>query len=156
MNTRPLPPPIKPRALKRAKSGFGYETTDGRYEVTPAYAPSLRGGSVSRPSDWIVTDRTTSRSRSYPDLAMVRELYCAPGGKVPWLVCDMDDGVLRVEPTRAAAAEWRTYFDDGLFLVRADRARASGWDPEQQPLYPYPGDPFEQVDRPAPKTEETT
>lgn len=35
-----------------------WESSDGRWEISPAYEPSLRGGSVSRPSHWIAKDRT--------------------------------------------------------------------------------------------------
>lgn len=35
-----------------------WESSDKRWEISPAYEPSLRGGSVSRPSHWIAKDRT--------------------------------------------------------------------------------------------------
>jgi hypothetical protein len=184
MSTRKLPEPIKPRTLKRARDGYGYITTDGRYEVTPAYSPTLQRGSAARPSFWVVKDTTgVQKAREYGDLRTVRELYCAPGGRVPWLVCDMDDGVMRVEPTRAAAVEWAssyacaplrerhhgkgsTCYDyvfghpgedstTSVFVMRADHASRHGFDPVQQPLHPFPDDPFEQVDRPAPTPEES-
>ncbi|MEU6362190.1 hypothetical protein [Streptomyces albidoflavus] len=152
MNTRPLPPPIKPRVLKKAKTFDGYVTSDGRYEARPA-----RYGTNRRVRFWEVTEPgkvppsgPAPDPRLFPSLEELRRALCAPGGKIPWLVCDMDDGVLRVEPTRAAAAEWRTYFDDDLFVVRADRAESQGWDPLQRPYYPHPDDPFERVDIPAP------
>ncbi|MER6092527.1 hypothetical protein [Streptomyces bluensis] len=47
----------QPRTLRRDSLGYGYVTSDGRYEVTPAYSPTHLGGSASRPSYWILTDR---------------------------------------------------------------------------------------------------
>lgn len=91
-----------------------------------------------------------------------------------WAVCDVDDGILRVEPTRRAAVRWLTFHcggevlaryaygpgnyeytvglrgEDGSgggFVVRADRLAASGWDPDQTPLYPLVDDPHEWVER---------
>lgn len=96
---------------------------------------------------------------------------------IPWLVCDMDEGVLRREPTRKAALRWsmnhlcasrvleryaygRGSYDyllgdgggdsaGGVSIVRADVAARSGWKPDQAALYPVAGDPFEEVARPA-------
>lgn len=168
-----LPPPIKPRTLKRAREFDGYVTSDGRYEVRPA-----RFGSDGRVRFWMVKDTTDCSMPAdgdvHPSLEWVRQIYCAPGGKVPWLVADMDDGILRVEPTRKAAVAWaashacaplreRSHYgscydytfghpdEDAntcVFIMRADNAHWHGFDPVQQPLYPYPGDPHEQVDRP--------
>jgi hypothetical protein len=90
-----------------------------------------------------------------------------------WLVCDMDDGLLRREPTRKKAVDWfkshsdaakvterHAYGpgsyeyrvgepDDGasVFIVREDRAAAGMWDLTQAPLYPLADDPHEMVDR---------
>lgn len=91
-----------------------------------------------------------------------------------WTVCDVDDGILRVESTRRAAVRWLTFHcggevlaryaygpgkfeytiglpgEDGTgggFVVRADRLAASGWDPDQAPLYPLADDPHELVER---------
>ena len=47
----------KPRTLRRDNLGYGYVTSDGRYEITPAYSPTHLGGSASRPSYWILKDR---------------------------------------------------------------------------------------------------
>ncbi|MFJ9378978.1 hypothetical protein [Streptomyces sp. NPDC101455] len=155
MEPRKLPPPIKPRKLMRRRNptfGFDYFTSDGRYEITPQYADNRYGGRTARIDRWAVRDlKATDRdgnTRYHPLLVDVRLYYCAPGGNVPFLVCGMDEGVMRVEPTRSAAAHWRTYFDDDLTIVRADRARFQGWDPVQQPAYPFPDEPFEYVERP--------
>ncbi|MFL4947523.1 hypothetical protein ACJ6WE_09135 [Streptomyces sp. MMS24-I31] len=53
------PKKVKPRTLRRDSIGFGYETSDGRYEVIPAYTPSCTslGGRTHRPSYWILKDR---------------------------------------------------------------------------------------------------
>ncbi|WP_254427624.1 hypothetical protein [Mycolicibacterium conceptionense] len=93
---------------------------------------------------------------------------------IAWAVCDVDDGILRVEPTRRAAVRWLTFHcggevlmryaygpgkfeytvglrgeDDpgGGFVVRTDRLAASGWDSSQPPLYPFADDPHERVER---------
>lgn len=187
MSDRRLPEPIKPRALRRRKNpihGFDYFTSDGRYEVYPLYKDRRYGGRSNVVDSWGIRDLRDNkqRARYYPRLEDIREYYCAPGGKVPWLVHDMDEGVLRVEPTRQAAVAWasllaeaarvkeRHQYGDGRYeyvladsdgdvcgnylIVRADVAHLGGIDPVQQPLYPFPDDPFEQVDRPAPKVEE--
>ncbi|MEV8344491.1 hypothetical protein [Streptomyces niveus] len=175
--TRALPPAIKPRTLRRAHDGYGYVTTDDRYTVTPVYAPTLQRGSASRPTDWIVKDRTgVQEPCSYGLLSRVREFLCAPGGKVPWLVCDMDEGVMRVEPSMRAAVAWAASLacapvrerrsssggdvydyvfghpgEDGntcVFIMRADAAHRHGFDPVQQPQYPFPDAPDERVRRP--------
>lgn len=46
--------------MKWAKNPYtgDWESSDRRWEISPAYEPSLRGGSVSRPSHWIVKDKT--------------------------------------------------------------------------------------------------
>lgn len=87
----------------------------------------------------------------------------------------MDDGILRIEPTRRAAVRWlclllggtvRARYSYGpgsfeyvvgaagedhcsAFVVRGDRvaAGAGGWDPQQVPLYPLGDDEFERVGR---------
>lgn len=89
------------------------------------------------------------------------------GGR--WLVLDMDDGVLRREPSRRAAVAWFQGFtltdtvrerhqygpgayeyivgvaggdpeeNRGAFIERVDAARRGGWDVDQQPLYPHDG-----------------
>ena len=92
-----------------------------------------------------------------------------------WVVCDMDDGILRIEPTRRAAVRWLCLLFGGTvrarysygpgsfeyvvgaddedhssaFVVRGDRVAAAdgGWDPQQVPLYPLADDEFERVDR---------
>ncbi|GBQ04364.1 hypothetical protein SSP531S_58580 [Streptomyces spongiicola] len=176
-SARELPPPIKPRTLRRSRDAYGYVTSDGRYRVTPAYAPTLQRGSASRPTDWIVKDLTgAEESRSYGLLSLVRKYLCAPGGKVPWLVCDMDEGVMRVESSMRAAAAWASSYacapvrerrsypggdcydyvfgfpgeDDNtcVFIMRADVAHRHGFNPVQQPRYPYPAAPDERVRRP--------
>lgn len=174
MNTspgRPLPPPIKPRALKRSHYDT-YVTTDGRYRFDPQYRGMALIGYTAE--DLHNPGRYRGIGGVHP-LRYWRELLCSPSGKVPWVVCDVDDGVLRVEPTRAAAVEWARSFADaagvkerhqygegryeyvfadsdgdicgGVNIVRADVAHASGIDPLQQPLYPFPDEPFERVER---------
>lgn len=177
MNTRPLPPPIRPRALTAAPGIGGYTTTDGRYELRPH-----RYGTPGRVRMWSALDLRGqfpggAAAQIFRTLDDFRAGYCAPGGAVPWLVADPDHGVMRVEPTRRDAAAWgerhccaqvRTYFhapgssiyeylfadpgDDpqALYVLRADHAHLHGWDPVQQPLYPYPDAPHEEADRPAP------
>lgn len=56
---QPDHPLRKPRTLRRDSIGYGYETSDGRYEVIPAYTPSCTslGGRTRRPSYWILKDR---------------------------------------------------------------------------------------------------
>jgi len=41
---------------KNTRTG-DWESSNGRWEISPAYEPSIRGGSVSRPSHWIGKDR---------------------------------------------------------------------------------------------------
>lgn len=93
---------------------------------------------------------------------------------IPWLVCDMDNGVLRSEPTRRAARQWcldhaladrvrqRHYYGnhcydyvvgtadpyegDDFFVGRADQVARHGYDPQQPPRYPDPDRPHEPVD----------
>jgi len=90
-----------------------------------------------------------------------------------WFVCDMDEGVLRIEPTRRAAVEWcRTHsggkvirryaygpgyysyligydredHNGGLSIVREDCLRWYGLDTppgEIKPLYPYVDEPLD-------------
>ncbi|MFI1532135.1 hypothetical protein [Streptomyces griseus] len=171
----PLPAPIRPRVLVRSRDGFGYVTSDGRYRIRPVYAPTLQRGSAARPTDWIVAD-TTGKEASWSRLELrdVREALCAPGG-IPWLVCGMDEGVLRVEPSMRAAVRWarsnagapvrsRSASPGGgsydyvlghrgedtvtsVFVMRADVAHRHGFDPVQQPRFPYPDDPHEMVRR---------
>ncbi|MFF8786725.1 hypothetical protein [Streptomyces sp. NPDC015125] len=118
--------------------------------------------------------------RYYPRLDDIRHLYCAPGRRVPWLVCDMDDGVVRVEPSRAEAAAWcrthcgedRVRFEHGkgstayeyffgprgdetsFFILKADHAHQHGFNPQQRPLHPFSDDPHHKVDRPRSRQEE--
>lgn len=52
------PAAAKPRTLRRDDIGFGYVTSDGRYEVYPAYTPPCfsLGGTTRRPSYWLLKD----------------------------------------------------------------------------------------------------
>ena len=91
-----------------------------------------------------------------------------------WLVCDMDQGVLRCEPTRRAALAWamrlaghsRVYSRDSYghggaygyttgtddpddsrcywFIERPYRARRGGFAGLGRPLYPYPDRAYDQ------------
>jgi hypothetical protein len=183
-DTHRLPPPIKPRTLVRRKTygGFDYTTSDGRYEISPQYAENRLGGYTPRIERYRVLDTTTNKSAYWPRLEDVRWLYCTPIAKMPWLVYDVDDGVLRVEPSRQAAVDWASSFADAakimerheystghyeyvfadsdgdicgnFIIVRADVAHVAHIDAVQPPVYPFPDDPFEEVDRPEPKAEE--
>lgn len=91
-----------------------------------------------------------------------------------WAVFDMDDGILRLEPTRRAAVRWLTSSGAGqilarhsygpgdfeyvigrraeeavaaFFVLRSDLLHRSGWDPGQIPLYPVADDPYERIER---------
>jgi hypothetical protein len=185
VSDRKLPEPIKPRTLLRRKNpifGYDYVTSDGRYEATAQYADNRGGGYTPRVSQYSVLDTHTGETSYVPRLDDVRLYYCTPINEMPWLVHDVDDGVLRVAPTRQAAVEWasslaeaskvleRHQYGTGRYeyvftdsdgdicgnygIVRADVAHLAGFDATQQPLYPFPDDPFEMVDRPAPKAEE--
>ncbi|MFD7835677.1 hypothetical protein [Streptomyces sp. NPDC059761] len=173
MNDRPRPRTIRPRALKRATAFDGYITSDGRYEARPA-----RFGTDGRVRFWNVTDLRNppadGKPAHYTDLKQIRTQLCAPNNKVPWLVCDMDQGVLRVGLTRNEVVSWAAihfdagtyrfeagsscyeyFFEDGdggtsVFVVKADSAHLHGFNPEQQPLFPFPDDPYEEVARPEP------
>lgn len=50
-----------------------YRTDDGRFVIQPAYEPSLRGGSVTRPSYWCWHDNLTGQHGTYRTLARLRE-----------------------------------------------------------------------------------
>jgi hypothetical protein len=93
-----------------------------------------------------------------------------------WYVCDMDDGVLRVEPSRRAAVEWwktdqdapnvieRFTYGPGYYgylvgpsaeeaasaaIVREDKLAVYGITTpatQIQPLYPYPDRPRDRRD----------
>jgi len=92
-----------------------------------------------------------------------------------WLVLDMDDGVLRREPTRADALEWWMHHSDApkvlerhtygpgtysyvvgydkednsgsIFIERSDRAPRGGWNIHQLPLYPSDKNPHVSIYR---------
>ncbi|WP_030247981.1 hypothetical protein [Streptomyces sp. NRRL S-455] len=141
-----------------------------------------RTGSVVRATDKTVRvacdDGTTAvlrradwSARAAGKSAQKTDLESTP----PWLVVSMDQGVLRAEPTSAAALNWfkrlhgcnrvrerRQYSEydyactlatDGEYapsagIVRADHVRAHGGDPDQTPLYPLADSPYEYVARP--------
>jgi hypothetical protein len=187
MSERKMPQPIKPRTLMRTRNpvhGHDYTTSDGRYEIYPIYKDRRYGGRTSAVDSWGIRDLHDNKAhpKYYPRLDDIRDYYCTPVNKMPWLVYDADEGVLRVEPTRQAAAAWASslaeatkvlerhrygsgayeyvFGDSGgdicgnFIIIRADLAHITHYDATQQPLYPFPDDPFEQVDRPAPKAEE--
>jgi hypothetical protein len=65
----------KLRTLRRDSLGYGYVTSDGRYEVIPAYSPTHMGGSASRPSYWILTDREGEcETRTELTLSRIRDI----------------------------------------------------------------------------------
>lgn len=183
-DTRKLPQPIKPRTLVRRPTygGNDYITSDRRYEVTPQFADHRNGGRTPRIEQYQVKDTTTGKTTYVPRLEDVRWIYCTPVNEMPWIVHDVDEGVLRVEPTRKAAIAWASslaeaskvlerhrygsgsyeyvFGDSGgdvcgnYIIVRADLAHIAQIDAVEQPMYPFPDDPFEMVDRPAPKVME--
>ncbi len=94
----------------------------------------------------------------------------------PWAAWDMDEGILRIEPTRKAALAWwmnlqghskvwarHTYGPgayeyktgyagdgedtSGVFIDRVDNLERAGLDPQQVPLYPTSGEPHTRVER---------
>ncbi|GAA1979312.1 hypothetical protein [Kitasatospora viridis] len=177
---RKLPPRIKPRALKRRKDSLGftyYRTSDGRYEITPMYAHRPRGGLTITIEQWRVEDlkNPKAENRFYGDLDTVRHLLCTRTREMPWVVGDMDQGILHVAASRKAARDWaedfacaplasRSHFEgstcwdyrfnhpgeDGgtdVYIMRADHAHLHGFDAEQEPFYPYPDDPHEEGPR---------
>ncbi|WP_428957862.1 hypothetical protein [Streptomyces sp. cg35] len=164
-----LPKPIKPRVLKKTHGEDGYRTTDGRYMVLPQ-----RYGVDRRVRFWKAIDLTVPRedprrSRDFVDLDAVRRTLCAPGNRVPWLVCDMDQGVMHVAESRRAAVAWAASHADApvrqrehakgstcydytfgfpgedsntcLFVMRADHAARHRFDPVQEPWFPYADHP---------------
>jgi hypothetical protein len=93
-----------------------------------------------------------------------------------WLAFHMDDGLLRTGPTRAALVKWyvgehcatasmvrRHKFRSGdyeyslhepgaergsnVWILTLERATRARFDTSQQPLYPYPDDPYKRVER---------
>ncbi|MFF7198273.1 hypothetical protein ACFZAM_31760 [Streptomyces sp. NPDC008079] len=166
-----LPPPIKPRRLLRDLLNGGYTTSDDRYHLTPYYDPNevIRGRGPRR---WDVVDTLSVEAPWVGTLDEFRTARCAPDG-VPWLVLDMDQGVVRAEPTRQAAVRWACHHHDGrvisrerrgegwydysigysssdcslVWIARADIAHRHGADAEQQPWYPYPDSPHEEGPR---------
>lgn len=96
--------------------------------------------------------------------------------KTDWLILDMDEGLLRVEPTRRDAVTWCTEQDGyvvrgrhcygpgayeygfwwkgnedsghGLFIERFDTVGPTGWmwAVEQGARYPHPDQPYKRID----------
>lgn len=65
----------KSRTLRRTKNTNGYVTSDGRYEVEPVYGSSIRGGDVSRPTEWCLKDRQGEYKPRYrPLLSDIRDV----------------------------------------------------------------------------------
>lgn len=162
-----LPEPIKPRTLKSDRTGrTDYVTNDGKYRISRyglySWNAERNYGTKTSP-DW----RLVMQMRG--TLEDVRREYCTPASRMPWLVCDMDEGVLRVAPTRKAARDWAELCagaplrsmnhakgstcweyafgfpgEDSntcFFVMRADNAHLHGCDAEQEPFYPYTDDP---------------
>lgn len=90
-----------------------------------------------------------------------------------WLVLDMDEGVLRREPTRRAAVDWMRGYSGGqvlwshrygpgayeytvgfpgeengfsAFVERTEHARVAGWPVDTEAMYPHADDPYEPRD----------
>jgi hypothetical protein len=173
VSERKPPEPIKPRRLLRRPNaiyGSDYFTSDGRYEVYPLYKDRPNGGRTNKVDQWVIKDlKDPEWTRYYPLLDDIRRYYCAPDGNVPWLVCDMDDGIVRAELSRAAIVEWACNHHMGkvisrtgdgnswyeyqigdsredstmVWICRADEIHWHGFDPVQEPWYPYPDDPHE-------------
>lgn len=62
------------RKYRRGQYDSSWYSQDGTIKVTPAYGPSLRGGSVTRPSYYCVTDAHGELMRTAFDLAQAREI----------------------------------------------------------------------------------
>lgn len=61
--------------LSRLTQSNGYQTQDWRYTVVPYFSPSIRGGSVTRPSGWQIIDhRGHYPTRDVRTLREAREL----------------------------------------------------------------------------------
>lgn len=189
MATTPkLPPPIRPRTLVADLDGYSWLTSDNRYRFTPMYRQHTLGGYSRKIEGWNVHKNTAWRPggteapqwviymQTTQTLADLRALYTTPASKMPYVVADMDDGILRTAHTRADAIAWaRTHLcaerlrpvggvrgktcweyedpDEGgsVFIMRADHAHLHGFDATQQPLYPHPHEPYRHVSRPAAK-----
>lgn len=92
-----------------------------------------------------------------------------------WFVVEMDRGVIRREPTKAAALAWAVgrafstnvlpgrrrqhdgfyeylvgpdrYECEQIWIARGDAAARQGFEITETPLYPYENDPYELVER---------
>lgn len=65
----------KRRTLQRAKWFNGYTTSNGRYEIIALYGLSIRGGSVTRPTDWTLRDlHGEYEDRTRPLLSDIRDI----------------------------------------------------------------------------------
>lgn len=65
----------KQRTLHRQKHVNGYVTSDGRYDATPVFGSSIRGGDVARPTGWCLKDRQGQFSPTYrPLLSDIRDI----------------------------------------------------------------------------------
>lgn len=111
--------------------------------------------------------------------AMQSHVEPVPARKLrAWYVCDMDDGIIRVEDTKSAALAWakgrsggnvlpgRKRTSDGFYeyyigtdeydrrqvwIARGDAALRAGFDDlDQAPLYPVKDDPYKRVERKEP------
>jgi hypothetical protein len=97
-----------------------------------------------------------------------------PLSRRPWYVLDVDDGVLRREPTRRKAVAWLLVFSasarvrrryrygsgsyeytvgnsiidaQSWFIAREDCMTDAGWDPHQVPRFPLVDDSWRDVER---------
>lgn len=62
------------RKHRKGQYDGSWYSQDGTIEVRPAYSPSLRGGSVTRPSYYCVIDSQGSPMRTRPNLDGARSL----------------------------------------------------------------------------------
>lgn len=162
-----LPQPIKPRTLAIDRTGRAdFITSDGKYRISRY---GLQAWNAERNDGTKDSPRWALAMQMRGTLDDMRQEYCTPASRMPWIVADMDMGVLRIAPTRKAARDWAErhagaplrsmnhakgstcwdysfgYRDEDsnecFSIMRADNARLHGFKAEQEPYYPYAEDP---------------
>jgi hypothetical protein len=158
--------------------GPGFVTSDHRYRFTPmpAGANTPPGWNIERNTAWRPTGNATPRLwalyvQTFATFEELRNEYTTPESRMPWVVADMDEGILRTARNITTARTWakshlatttlrlvsgrdatcREYQEpegNSVFIMRADHAYQHGFDATQQPRYPYPDQPHTEVDRP--------